>query len=291
MIKNFLFRIFCGFFLGLSIFAPGFSGSVVAIIMGIYKDLLDIASNPLKNLKKNILFLLPLIIGAGVSAVPFVFGFKYLFDTYEKATYLMFVGLIAGNLPVIFGSVKKSGYKQKYLFGGIGAFVFALFVSVAAISGMQAAAQTDGFGIGLPMLSLGGLAAGIAAPVPGMSLSTVLILMGVYYPLIFAAESIMRMSFDYLPHFFLFLLCVAAGIVLASRGIKTIFEKYPGFANTTVLGFMAGSLAGILIQAHNLNDPNFTWFSGIAMLVAGLAVSAVFVFVGAKLNAGNDRDD
>src|SRR5215510_11894359 len=95
IIKKILYRIFCGFFLGLSVFAPGFSGSVIAIIMGIYQDLVRIASNPFKRLKENILFCIPLAIGAALSAVLFVILFSFLFDRYEKATYLLFVGLIA----------------------------------------------------------------------------------------------------------------------------------------------------------------------------------------------------
>ena len=51
--KSFLYRVLCGFCLGISVFAPGISGSIMAIIMGIYDKLLDIASNPLKNFKKN----------------------------------------------------------------------------------------------------------------------------------------------------------------------------------------------------------------------------------------------
>ena len=53
-VKKFLYRVLCGFFLGLSVFAPGFSGSVIAITMGIYKDLVGIASNPFKRFKQNV---------------------------------------------------------------------------------------------------------------------------------------------------------------------------------------------------------------------------------------------
>ena len=66
MLGKFFYRIFCGFFLGLSIFAPGFSGSVIAIIMGVYQDMLRIVSNPFKRLKENILFCIPLGIGAEI---------------------------------------------------------------------------------------------------------------------------------------------------------------------------------------------------------------------------------
>lgn len=105
--KNFLYRILCGFCLGISVFAPGISGSVMAIILGIYNKIIDITSNPLKNLKNNIKFLFPMGIGAAISLVLFILVFSYLFETYEKATYFLFIGLIAGNLPMIYKEASK----------------------------------------------------------------------------------------------------------------------------------------------------------------------------------------
>ena len=64
MVFKFLYRILCGFFLGVSVVAPGFSGSIIAITMGIYQDLLRIISNPFKQFKKNVKYCIPLGIGA-----------------------------------------------------------------------------------------------------------------------------------------------------------------------------------------------------------------------------------
>ena len=58
--KKFLYGILCGFCLGISVFAPGISGSVMAIILGIYDKLLDIVANPFRNFKKNLKFLFPM---------------------------------------------------------------------------------------------------------------------------------------------------------------------------------------------------------------------------------------
>jgi putative membrane protein len=281
--KRFFYRVFCGFFLGLSVFAPGFSGSVVAIIMGVYQDIVRIASNPFRLFKQNVLFVLPLGIGAAASAVLFVVSFQYLFEAYEKATYLLFIGLIAGNLPVIAAEIKKRGFRKGYLFGGCGAFASALVLGITAVGAGQppgAAGLTDG----LPYLALCGLSAGAAALIPGMSVSMVLIILGVYGQLIFAADSLLRMRFAYLVPLGLFGACAMIGLVLASTGIRMIFERFPGFAHTVILGFMAGSLAGILIQSLRLVDPHFNWLLGGAMLVAGLAVSMLFVALGKKMN-------
>jgi putative membrane protein len=280
MIKRFLYRTFCGFFLGISIFAPGFSGSVVAIAMGIYQDLLRIISNPFRRLKENFIFCLPLVIGAVFSAVVFVISFKFLFETYEKATYLLFVGLIAGNLPVIFNEVKKCGFKKHYLIGGV--FAAALTYGIIAAEFVQAS-SIDGIVSGMHIIALGGLACGAAALIPGMSNSTVLIVMGLYSQLIFAAEALLRANFTYLLPLGIFGFCAVAGLVLASRGIKFVFERFPGFANVTVFGFMIGSLIGILSQSLQLHDANFNWLQGALMPIAGLGISIMFVVLGKSM--------
>ena len=283
MIKKFLFRVFCGFFLGLSIFAPGFSGSVIAIIMGVYQDLVRIVSNPFKNFKQNILFCIPFGIGAGISAILFIIAFKFLFDSYEKATYLLFVGLIAGNLPIIFGEIKKCKFQKSYFIGGIVAFAMALTLGILAIGAGQTSA-VQGITVSLPFLALSGFAGGVTALIPGMSVSMVLIIMGVYSQLIFAAEALLHINLTYLVPFGLFGICAVIGLVLASRGIKFVFEKFPGLANSMVFGFMSGSLIGIFIQSLQLNDVNFNWLLGGIMLVAGLGISMLFVVLGKAMS-------
>jgi len=283
--KRFFYRVFCGFFLGLSVFAPGFSGSVIAIILGIYQDLLRIASNPFKRLKQNILFCLPLGIGAAVSAVLFLIGFKYLFETYEKAARLLFVGLIFGNLPEIAAQAKKHGFKKRYVVGGACAAAAAFALAVFAPGSF---APAEGAGTGLLLLAVGGLLGGAVAPVPGMSVSMVLLLLGVYGPMLFAAEAFLHLDFTYLLPFGLFAACAAAGVMLASRGIKAVFDKIPGFANAMVFGFMAGSLAGMLVESLRMADENFTWILGGVMLAAGLGVSMLFVLLGRAMQK-NER--
>jgi len=283
MIKRFFYRILCGFLLGVSIFAPGFSGSVIAIIMGIYKDILRIVSNPFKQFKQNVKFCIPLGIGALISAVLFVISFSFLFDTYEKATYLLFVGLVAGNLPVIFGEVKKCGFQKRYLIGGGLAFAIALFLGISA-TGFGHSSAAEGLTIGLPIMALGGFAAGITALMPGMSVSMILMIMGVYAPLLSVTKSVIRLDVASFIPFGLFGVCAVAGLVLASRGIKIVFERFPGFANSMILGFMTGSIISIFIQSMQIKDTNFNWLVGCLMLAAGLAVSILFVFLGKTMN-------
>jgi len=283
-LKVFLYRILCGFFLGISVVAPGFSGSIVALAMGIYHDLLRIISDPFKNLKQNVLFCIPVGIGVIVSAALFMLTFRALFDAYEKAAYLLFVGLVAGNIPIVSSEVRKNGFKARYIIGAAIAFLAALAAGVFAqgagmVYDAGAATMSEWRG-----LTLGGFLAGVTALIPGMSISTVLILLGIYRPLIYAGEALVRLDLAYLLPVGLFIICTIVGLALTARGIRRIFKKYPGFANTTVLGFVCGSLLGILYQGLQIDDPGFTWLLGAVMLAVGLGLSMLFIFLGKFVN-------
>ena len=104
----------CGFFLGVSVVAPGVSGSVMAVMMGIYKELIDIISNPFKKFKKNFFYLLPMGIGAVISLVLFVVLLKLLFDNYPIQARMLFMGLIGGGLVTVFKEANKGKFKPAY---------------------------------------------------------------------------------------------------------------------------------------------------------------------------------
>ena len=287
--RKFLYRILCGFFLGLSIFAPGFSGSLVAIAMGIYHEIVRIMSNPLKKLKENVIFCIPIGAGLVISAVVFVLAFRQLFDSYEKAIYLLFIGLIAGSIPLVYMEVKKIGFKPHYLIGAVCAFALAVAVSVftseTGLMSGDTASMSD-----WPGLALGGFAAGVTALIPGMSLSTVLVVLGVYGPLMYAAESLIRMELSFIVPIGLFLLFVVIGLMSTAKGIKFVFEKFPGFSNTTVLGFQFGSIIGIAYQSHQIIDANFTWLLGGIMLAVGFCISIMFIILGRVMNKSESEE-
>ena len=274
MAKSFVYRILCGFFLGISILAPGFSGSIVAITMGIYEDLIRIFSNPFKDFKKNVIFALPLAIGMMVSAVLFVLLFRYLFEHYLKVTYFLFVGLIAGNLPFITRTIRTHGFRAHDGLGVAAAFAAAL---VLGMSPDAAALQENAVTASIYELAAGGFVVGAVGFIPGMSVTTILISMGVYGQLILMAETSLGLDFVFVAPLVVFFAAAGLGLMLTSKGIKFLFEKFPGFANSAVLGFIAGSLTAIFLQALQMPDVNFSWGAGAAALTVGLLCSIWFV--------------
>jgi len=285
----FAYRTLSGFLIGLSVLAPGISGSIIAIMMGIYKDILELFSAPTKNIKRNLLFLLPLAIGTVASMVAFVLVFGWLFDTYEKTTYFFFVGLILGTIPVVYAEVKKHGLK---IAGIIGLVISAgITMALSLAMGAQAAPVTGQTSLSFIDMIYGGAAMGASLLVPGMSASVILILLGLYTELLFAASEIMAGHYGLLVYIGVFALCMFAGVILTSRLIKRAFEKIPAIAYAVVLGFIIGSFLGIGLSSLQIADPHFHWVSGILSFGAGVCLSLFFVFMNFKKEAEGKADD
>ena len=115
--KNFFYRMLCGAFLGISVIAPGISGSIMAVMMGIYDDLITVISNPFKSFKKNVAFLFPMGIGAVISILLLIKALDFLFANYTVPAYLLFMSLIAGSIPAVIGEAKKESIKKRYFIG------------------------------------------------------------------------------------------------------------------------------------------------------------------------------
>ena len=112
MLKNFL----KGIVAGIGGTAPGLSGSVLLVILGAYERMINAMGTLFKDFKKNILFLLPLVVGMGVGALLFSKVVDFFLGAYEYQTRFLFLGLILGTIPLFYKEVKKKGFhKAHYL--------------------------------------------------------------------------------------------------------------------------------------------------------------------------------
>ena len=279
--KDFLYKVLSGFFLGISVLAPGISGSIIAIMMGIYEDILDIFAHPTKNIKRNLLFCLPLGIGVVISAVAFIFAFDWMFSTFEQATFFLFVGLILGTIPIVLREVLKHGIN---LWGIVGLVIAAVITFVLSIAvGIQGVGETHAsFDLTYFEAIYGGLATGASMLIPGMSVSVILMLLGIYKDLLFAVRDIMTGDVHLVPYILVFAAFALAGVVLISRFIKRAFVQIPHIAYHVVLGFILGSLVGIAINSFQIADPDSTVLISALAFMGGAAISLAFSWASAR---------
>ena len=274
-VNHFLFLLLCGFFLGTSVVAPGVSGSIMAVMMGIYRDLINIASNPFKNFKQNFFYLLPMGIGALLSVILFVKVLSFTFQIYPLQSKFLFIGLIAGSLVEVFQQARKVSFKRRYLLGTLAALGIAVFMGLLGDSASTFAVQQVNIGY----LCFVGVVSGLISIVPGMSVSLMLMLFGVYDYLLQTASGL---PFN-LPEFVLVAapvgICFAIGMVLFSTIIKMVFDRYPGIAYFMVFGFMCGTIVALFPKSEVTVG---TGFSCGLLLLIGLSISVAFQLLGKR---------
>ena len=124
-----LLRFLKGIIVGIGGVAPGLSGSVLLIIFGLYRQTLDALGSLLKDFKKNIAFLLPLVVGMVLGVLAFSRVIDFCIRNFEMPTRFCFLGLIVGTLPMVWQEVKKEGFSKGYYFvialaAGLGIWFF-----------------------------------------------------------------------------------------------------------------------------------------------------------------------
>lgn len=104
----------------------------------------------------------------------------------------------------------------------------------------------------------------IAAMVlPGISGSTLLLIFGLYVPIISAIKEFLHFNFAHFPIVMVFGVGIIIGILTTIRLVKIGMEKYRGQMIYLILGLMLGSLYAIAMGPTTLDNPQpaLTWQS------------------------------
>ena len=116
-----------GIIVGIGGIAPGLSGSVLLVILGLYQKTINAIGTIFKDFKKNVAFLFPLFLGFGVGVIIFSKIVDFLLENYEMYTRFTFLGLVLGTIPLFYKEVKKEGFNKKY-------YIVMLISAIAGIT-------------------------------------------------------------------------------------------------------------------------------------------------------------
>ena len=109
-----MFNFLKGILVGIGGIAPGLSGSVLLVILGLYQKTITAISTIFKDFKKNLQYLIPLFAGMGVGVIIFSKIVDFLLEHVEMHTRFAFLGLVLGTIPLFYKEVKKEGFSKKY---------------------------------------------------------------------------------------------------------------------------------------------------------------------------------
>ena len=179
-IKNYLKCIVVGF----GGILPGLSGSVLLIIFDLYKDTIYALSTLTKNFKKNIKFLLPIVLGMITGVLLFSKLVDFLLNKFELPTRFTFLGLVLGTIPLFYKEVKKEGFSKKYYIYIILSIIIGLFL----ITNTNMNNQLNNLNI-LNSIILGIIVAG-SSIIPGIDPTVILSSCGLYKAYVNALSNI-----------------------------------------------------------------------------------------------------
>ena len=259
--KN-LIDSFRGFCMALADSVPGVSGGTVAFILGVYDKFINSLNNVISGSKEEridaIKFLAKLLAGWAVGMILAVLFLSSAFESHIYAVSSLFLGFIIFAIPVIIKEEKESLVgKYKYLiFTVIGIAIVAAITYFNPISGSGTSADVNSLNFGLIMYIFVCAMIAISAMVlPGISGSTLLLIFGLYIPIINAIKEFLHLNLNYLPVLIIFGLGVITGILLVIKLIKMALEKFRPQTIYLIIGLMIGSLYAIVMGPTTLEVP------------------------------------
>lgn len=240
--KNSLLVFLKGMAMGAADIVPGVSGGTVAMLVGIYTRLVDAIHNigpaTLLQLKREGLqatwrsidgnFLLVLLSGIFCSVVLFAGLIQFLMSHYPILLWSFFFGLVVISAVLVAKQITAWGVAQ----------IMGLLCGAAAAAAISLMAPTE---ISATPFNLfwGGALAICAMILPGISGSFILLLLGLYVPVIAAVKGM-----D-LPLLTVFAAGCLVGILSFSRVLSWLLHHHFNLTMSVLTGFMAGALVKI----------------------------------------------
>jgi putative membrane protein len=228
-----------GFIIGSSDVVPGVSGGTMALVLGIYERLIgDISSISREgvNLFKtrdwrrfwrsiDWQFLFPLVVGVLTAIILFAGPLTYALHTEPELVWAFFFGLVAGS--VYFVSRRVGVMTMKLYIIALAGFVVAYVIS-GMIPRETVASPV--------MFVLAGAVAISATILPGISGSFVLLIIGKYEQILGAVH-----TRDISVLFFV-IVGIVIGLMLFSRVVSWLLERYHEVTIVLLIGLMMGSM-------------------------------------------------
>lgn len=281
-----------GLAMGAADVVPGVSGGTLALITGIYQELIDTLGGIDPRLlgvwrrqgflafwrAGNFGFLASLLAGILTSIVLFANLIGWLMEHYPVPLWSFFAGLILASVPVVLqpvvqGEAGRSAGSLGPVFWLCLAAGFGIAWWIGTLPGMS-----TGLDIAPWQFFLAGAVAICAMILPGISGSFILVLLGMYAPVLAAVR-----AFD-LPIILTFGLGCGLGLLSFVHLLKWLLHRYHDPMMGMLAGFMAGSMnklwpwrvtEGQSLVPINLSPAEYLARTGLPPMVVEAVVAAL----------------
>ena len=270
--SDYITLFFKGIFMGIADAMPGISGGTIALLLGIYEELIESISELKISLfsklinkgfksfweKLNGNFLLVLVSGIGISLISFVKISASFLESFPLFIWSFFLGLIFATVYVIYKLINQ--WHNLNFFFLIISIIFSIFLSSFS------AYDTDE--ISLLYILFSGIIASSAMILPGISGSLILVILGVYAYLIKALDNLELIII------FTFISGAIIGLLGFSKILKYLFNNHRDATYTIMLGLVIGSIENVWPwnKSFSTELSNLNLFLSISLVVLGFVI-------------------
>lgn len=236
----------------------GISSGVFCVIFGIYEKLVNSVLNFFNDYKKNIKFLLPIVIGVIVGIILFGNILKTLFNNFYIPTCFCIIGFIIGGVPNLLKQNTKKLDLNSVIF-----LLFTFFLSLYLVVIEDESHNNLSINTSFGNLVLAGLFMSAGIIIPGVSSTVILMLFGIYEAYLSAVSSIN----------IAILFPIAIGVIIGSfvflKIMQFLLKHFAQYTYYAITGFTLGSI--------------FVLFPGFAYGLQGI-ISIVLFIISMKLS-------
>ena len=277
-----------GFCMALADSVPGVSGGTVAFILGFYDDFVNSLNGLISGSNSDRLKSFKLLSKIGIGwIVGFILSVLFITSIFEKNIYeinSLFLGFIIASIPLIVKSEKKTllEKKRKIVFLAIGMFVVWSMTYFNPMTGSGSSLSVKVSSLNLPFIIyifLSGMIAISAMVLPGISGSTILLIFGLYAPILGAIKHVLGLNFEYLPALIIFICGVLVGMMLTVRAVRYLLRKFRAETIYCIIGLMIGSIYAVIMGPTSLEIPqapmSFNTFSIVFFVIGCILVPSL----------------
>lgn len=240
-----ILNIFKGILIGAGAILPGISSGVLCVIMGIYEKLLDSVLNFFKDIKNNLKYLFPIVLGGIIGIILFSNLLNYFFYQFPVQTKSIFIGLIVGTIPQLIKEVNK---KEKYNRKNIIYMIIAMIIGIITVILENKLNISELRNVSFIYIIICGIIMSLGIIVPGVSSTIILMLLGIY-PLYL--QSVANLYFPVLVPLGIGLII---GSIVVMKITKRLLDTHYTKTFYCIIGFSVGSIFILLPTIKNINE-------------------------------------
>lgn len=279
---------FTGAVVGVAQVLPGVSGSWVAMVLGVYDDIILGIAHFTRDIRANLKLFGVLALGLLPAVVISAKLLSEALERYNFETTLLVIGLILGSVPSIVEDARRNErtIKRSSWLSGIGAFVLMLPLVTFAIQaeGVSGGSVADATPLYLAYLVLVGFVSVATMLIPGVGGSLMLVVFGVYETIMAAIGNLQLAVLAPVALGGIF------GLFMGARFMEYLFTHFRQQMYVVVVGLVAAVAVGYGIYIIPGVTVNASLVTGLAALAVGVGIAYLFGRLGSEDRADDKLD-